>query len=325
MGLWSKLGALAGAGIGTFVLPGVGTKLGATLGGGLGTLAEDDPPPEKFLLGGAKGFGTGATFGGLSSLGGQFASQGGATAAETVGPSVAEGVAQAGADPAIDAAIGGAGDAGVAYASNQPMPMRATPQVQTAQEIPYDAEQTMHHLNLSNQGVEFEPAAQAWDPVEVPPLLSRGPDTRGFGPGGTSWSALGGGQIRQQTQPGQTAQVPPSQNLVQQMLRAPGGIQQAVLPGLAEGGGRPPTNWQRSSGEWMRGEPGGGGGDLPGTGGLTALEKAFLISQGAGVAGDLVGDIVGGRRHRRQAEAGGRIMGRELNRSRAPRNLVRRG
>ena len=258
MGLWSKLVALAGAGIGTFVLPGVGTKLGATLGGGLGTLAEDDPSPENFLLGAGKGFATGATAQGLHSLGGQFASQGGVTA---------EGVAKAGADPAIDAAIGGAGDAGVAYASNQPTLMRATTPVQAAQEIP-----------------------------SVPA-----------------------------SQPMQTA-YPPPQNLVQQMVRAPQGIQQAMLPGLAEGGARPPTNWQQSRGEWMRGE-GDSGLGLPGAGaeGLTALEQAFLITQGLGTVGNLVGDITAGRRHRSQAEAGGRIMGRELNRSRAPRNLVRRG
>ena len=51
---------------------------------------------------------------------------------------------------------------------------------------------------------------------------------------------------------------------------------------------------------------------LPPAQGLTGLEKAFLISQIAGTAGDVYGGLRADQRHRSQSRAAGNTMGRML-------------
>ena len=49
------------------------------------------------------------------------------------------------------------------------------------------------------------------------------------------------------------------------------------------------------------------------TAGMTALEKAFLVSQMAGTAGGVYGNLKEGRRRDRQSRAGGNVFGRMLS------------
>lgn len=87
--IWDAIAPIAGAGLGTLLLPGIGTGIGASIGTGLETGIKTGNPLAGILAGGGSYLGGSLLSGAGGALSGTVGSTLGSTAANVLGPSIA--------------------------------------------------------------------------------------------------------------------------------------------------------------------------------------------------------------------------------------------